>query len=225
MNSAGAGIEAAPRVLVTGFEPFGGESVNPSWEVARALHGAQIAGAQVSALQLPCRFGESGEVLARALARSPVAVVMALGQAASRTDLSVERVAINVDDAPMPDNGGGQPIDQPVIAGAPAGYFSSLPIKRIVAAMRAAGVPASVSQTAGTFVCNHLFFTLAHLIATRHPQMRGGFIHLPMLPEQAAAWVGTPSLSLDTMVRGVRAAITATLSGEGDAARDGGTVA
>jgi pyroglutamyl-peptidase len=215
----------AQRVLVTGFEPFGGEQVNPSWEVARALHGERIAGATVSALCLPCRFGESGEVLARALAQTPVAVVIALGQASSRCDMSVERIAINIDDAPMPDNAGAQPADQPAVPGAPAAYFSSLPIKRIVAAMRAEGVPASVSQTAGTFVCNHLFFRLAHLIATRHPQLRGGFIHMPMLPEQAAAWTGTACLSLDTMVRGVRAAIVATLTGEGAVARDGGTVA
>ena len=213
------------RVLITGFEPFGGETVNPSWEVARALDGERIAGAQVAALQLPCRFGEAGHVLAQALAADALAAVIALGQAARRSDLSVERVAINVDDAPIPDNGGDRPVDRPIVAGAPAGYFSSLPIKRIVAAVRAAGVPASVSQTAGTFVCNHLFFTLAHLIATRHPRVRGGFIHLPMLPEQAAAWEGMPSLALETMIIGVRAAVAATVAGEGDEARGGGAVA
>jgi len=209
MDSAGAGIEAAPRVLVTGFEPFGGESVNPSWEVARALHGAQIAGAQVSALQLPCRFGESGEVLARALSRSPVAVVIALGQAASRTDLSVERVAINVDDAPMPDNGGGQPIDQPVIAGAPAGYFSSLPIKRIVAAMRAAGV-----------VCNHVFYGLMHHLARHGPAgARGGFIHVPWLPGH-----GSPSMPLPQVVAGLRLAIETALATRADIRREAGAL-
>ncbi len=213
------------RVLITGFEPFGGESINPSWEVARALDGERIGTARVAALQLPCRFGEAGRVLARALADDAPAAVIALGQAARRSDLSVERVAINVDDAPIPDNAGDRPIDRPIVAGAPAGYFSSLPIKRIVAAVRAAGVPASVSQTAGTFVCNHLFFMLAHLIATRHPQVRGGFIHLPMLPEQAAAWDGMPSLALDTMITGVRAAVAATVAGEGDEARGGGAVA
>jgi len=213
------------RVLVTGFEPFGGETVNPSWEVARALDGELIAGARVAALQLPCRFGAAGEALAQALLAQRPDAVIALGQAARRSDLSVERVAINVDDAPIADNGGDQPIDRPIVAGAPAGYFSSLPIKRIVAAIRAAGVPASVSQTAGTFVCNHLFFTLAHLIATRHPQMRGGFIHMPMLPEQAAAWDGMASLALETMITGVRAAVAATVAGEGDEARGGGAVA
>jgi pyroglutamyl-peptidase len=213
------------RVLITGFEPFGGETLNPSWEVARALDGERIADAQISALRLPCRFGEAGRVLAQSLATDVPAAVIALGQAARRADLSVERVAINVDDAPIADNGGDRPIDRAVIAGAPAGYFSSLPIKRIVAAIRAAGVPASVSQTAGTFVCNHLFFTLAHLIATRHPQLRGGFIHLPMLPGQAAAWEGMPSLALDTMITGIRAAVAATVAGDGDEARGGGAVA
>jgi pyroglutamyl-peptidase len=213
------------RVLITGFEPFGGERINPSWEVARALDGEHIGDARVSALQLPCRFGEAGRVLEEALKADAPAAVIALGQAARRSDLSVERVAINVDDAPIPDNAGDRPIDRPIIAGAPAGYFSSLPIKRIVAAIRAAGVPASVSQTAGTFVCNHLFFTLAHLIATRHPRVRGGFIHLPMLPAQAAAWEGMPSLALDTMIIGVRAAIAATVAGGGDEARGGGAIA
>ena len=212
------------RVLVTGFEPFGGETINPSWEVARALHETTVGRARLSALQLPCRFGAAGAVLAQALAANPVAVVIALGQAGSRTDVSVERIAINVDDAPIPDNGDDQPIDRAVVAGAPAAYFSSLPIKRIVAAVRAAGVPASVSQTAGTFVCNHLFFHLAHLLATRHPGVRGGFIHLPMLPVQAAAHPGAASLGLDTLVTGIRAAIEVTISSDTDLALHSGAL-
>ena len=204
------------RALVTGFEPFGGESINPSWEVAQALDGEMIGAARVHALRLPCRFGEASRVLAEALLADTPDVVIALGQASKRHDVSVERVAINVDDAPMPDNGGDCPVDRPVVAGAPAAYFSSLPIKRIVATLRAAGVPASVSQTAGTFVCNHTFFALAHLLATRHPNPRGGFIHLPMLPRQAAAHPGLSSLSLDTMVAGIRAAVLVSLEARAD---------
>jgi pyroglutamyl-peptidase len=204
------------RILVTGFEPFGGETINPSWEVARALHDESIGAARVTALMLPCRFGESGRVLAAELAREPAHAVIALGQAARRTDLSVERVAINIDDAPIPDNAGDQPIERTVIAGAPAGYFSTLPIRHIVAAMRAAGLPASVSQTAGTFVCNHLFFHLAHLLVTAHPHTRGGFIHLPMLPQQAASWPGMPSLSLETMIAGVRIAVATTAADDAE---------
>ena len=212
------------RVLVTGFEPFGGETINPSWEVARALDGEAIGTARVHALRLPCRFGEGSRVLAEALAADPADVVIGLGQASRRHDVSVERVAINVDDAPMPDNGGDCPVDRPVVAGAPAAYFSGLPIKRIVATLRAAGIPASVSQTAGTFVCNHVFYSLAHLLATRHPNTRGGFIHLPMLPMQAAAHPGLSSLSLDTMVAGIRGAIQVSLQTTGDWVLGGGAL-
>ena len=124
----------------------------------------------------------------------------------------------------MPDNGGDCPVDRPVVAGAPAAYFSGLPIKRIVATLRAAGIPASVSQTAGTFVCNHVFYSLAHLLATRHPSTRGGFIHLPMLPMQAAAHPGLSSLSLETMVAGIRGAVQVSLQTTGDWALGGGAL-
>jgi pyroglutamyl-peptidase len=204
------------HVLITGFEPFGGETINPSWEVARALDGETVAGARLRALRLPCRFGEASRVLADALASDTPRLVIGLGQASKRHDVSVERVAINVDDAPMPDNGGDCPIDRAVVADAPVAYFSGLPIKRIVATLRAAGIPSSVSQTAGTFVCNHTFYSLAHLLATRYPATKGGFIHLPMLPQQAAAHPGLSSLSLDTMVAGIRAAVQVTLQAEGD---------
>ena len=212
------------RVLLTGFEPFGGETINPSWEVARALDGEVIASARVQALRLPCRFGEASRVLAEALAANSPEVVIGLGQASKRLDVSVERIAINIDDAPMPDNGGDGPVDRPVVAGAPAAYFSGLPIKRIVATLRAAGIPASVSQTAGTFVCNHVFYSLAHLLATRHPNTRGGFIHLPMLPMQAAAHPGLSSLSLETMVAGIRGAVQVSLQTQGDWVLGGGAL-
>ncbi len=143
------------RILLTGFEPFGGQSLNPSWEVARALHGLQwpgLLGAQVVAVQLPCVFAQALPALQQALTQHTPDIVLALGQAEGRCDLSVERVAINVMDARIPDNAGALPIDVPVIAGGPAAYFSTLPIKSLVAGLKAAGFPASVSQTAGTFV-------------------------------------------------------------------------
>ena len=194
------------RILVTGFEPFGGEQVNVSWQVAQALDGQRIAGCTVQALCLPCVFGQSLQVLQGALQAVNPAVVLALGQAAGRCDLSVERVAINVDDARIPDNAGAQPVDQPVIAGAPDAYFSRLPIKAIVAALREAGLPASVSQSAGTFVCNHVFFGLMHALRRRR-SVRAGFVHLPVLPEQVAAHPGQPNLPLATMVQGLRVAM------------------
>ena len=179
------------RILVTGFEPFGGQSLNPSWEVARALHGLQLQGAQVVAVQLPCVFAQALPALQQALMQHTPDIVLALGQAEGRCDLSVERIAINVMDARIPDNAGAQPIDVPVIAGGPASYFSTLPIKSLVAGLRASGFPASVSQTAGTFVCNQVFYALQHTLAGQG--VHSGFVHLPLLPEQAAHWPG-PSL-------------------------------
>lgn len=152
-------------VLITGFEPFGGEQVNPSWEVVSQLDNAIIAGCRVVARQLPCVFGESLSVLNSAIDTLSPSLVLAIGQAGGRTDITVERVAINVDDARIPDNKGQQPVDEPIVAGGPAAWFSTLPIKAMVAAMREAGVPASVSQTAGTFVCNHVMYGLLHKLS------------------------------------------------------------
>lgn len=152
-------------VLITGFEPFGGEQINPSWEVVSQLDNAIIAGCRVVARQLPCVFGESLSVLNSAIDTLSPSLVLAIGQAGGRTDITVERVAINVDDARIPDNKGQQPVDEPIVAGGPAAWFSTLPVKAMVAAMREAGVPASVSQTAGTFVCNHVMYGLLHKLS------------------------------------------------------------
>lgn len=194
------------RVLVTGFEPFGGETINPSWLVAQALDGERIGGVPVAALQLPCIFDASLRAMDTAIDEFEPTLVIALGQAAGRCDLSFERVAINLDDARIPDNAGAQPVDRRVIDGAPAAYFTSLPVKAIVSALRQRGIPASLSMSAGGFVCNHLFFGLMHRLAAR-PGVRGGFVHLPLLPEQAVRYPGQPSLALALMVEGMRCAI------------------
>jgi len=212
---------ATATVLVTGFEPFGGASVNPSWQVAQALHGESIGGVRVLALQLPCVFGQALAVLDAAVARLRPAVVLALGQAGGRCDFSVERVAINVDDARIADNAGAQPIDTPVVAAGPAAYFATLPIKAMVAALREGGLPASVSQTAGTFVCNHVFYGLMHSLR-QLPGARGGFMHLPLLPEQAARQPGAPSLPLATLVAGTRIALATALATAADLRQSGG---
>jgi pyroglutamyl-peptidase len=133
-----------------------------------------------------------------------------VGQAGGRGALSLERVAINVDDAPIPDNQGARPIDRPIAARGPAAYFSTLPIKAMVAALRGAGLPAEVSQTAGTFVCNHVFYGLMRTLA-RRPGARGGFIHVPFLPQQAAGHPGAPSLPLERIVRGLEVALATAL--------------
>ena len=219
---------AEVRILVTGFEPFGGQSLNPSWEVARALHGLQLQGAQVSSVQLPCVFAQALPALQQALAQHRPDIVLALGQAEGRCDFSVERVAINVQDARIPDNAGAQPIDVPVIAGGPAAYFSTLPIKTLVASLKAAGFPASVSQTAGTFVCNQIFYALQHTLAGMG--VHSGFMHLPLLPEQAAQWKGPtlPSWPASLQIAGVTQALTLLLAqrqqGLADAAISGGTL-
>ncbi|WP_396433470.1 pyroglutamyl-peptidase I [Limnohabitans sp.] len=194
------------RILLTGFEPFGGQSLNPSWEVARALHGVWVAGAQVTALQLPCVFAQALATLQQALADVPD-IVLALGQAEGRCDFSVERVAINVLDARIPDNAGQQPIDIPVSAGGPAAYFSTLPIKSLVLGLKAAGFPASVSPSAGSFVCNQVFYALQHTLAGRG--VHSGFVHLPLLPEQAAQWPGPalPSWPVGLQIAGVQQAL------------------
>lgn len=211
-------------ILLAGFEPFGGEGVNPAWQVAQALHGERLAGVPVIALQLPCVFGHALAVLDAALLRLQPRAVLALGQAGGRCDFSLERVAINVDDARIADNAGAQPIDEPVVAGGPAAYFATLPIKAMVAALRSAGLPASVSQSAGSFVCNHVFYGLMHRLQQR-PGVRGGFMHLPLLPEQAARQPGLPSLSLATLVAGTRIAIATALTTETDLRQGGGAEA
>ncbi len=211
------------NILLTGFEPFGGEIINPAWEVARALDGEMLGQARIVARQLPCVFGQSLRVLDEALAELRPGLVLALGQAGGRSDLSLERVAINVDDARIADNAGVQPIDEPVLHSGPAAYFSTLPIKAIVHGLRAAGLPASVSQSAGTFVCNHLFYGLQHRLAGSG--VRSGFLHIPYLPEQAARSTGQPSMALVSMIEGVRQTLVLTLQTDGDLRQTGGAIA
>lgn len=211
-----------PRpVLVTGFDPFGGDALNPSWLIAQALHRRQIGGHRVVAAQLPTVFGDSLKRLNALLAEHRPALVICLGLAASRAAISLERVAINVNDARIADNAGAQPIDTPVVAGAPAAYFSTLPIKAMQAEINWAGIPAEISQTAGTFVCNHVFYGLMHRLATARglKHTRGGFIHVPMLPEQ-----GDPSLPLAQMVEGLRIGIRTALAVREDVRLGGGAV-
>lgn len=213
-----------PRILLTGFEPFGGDAVNPSALVCRALDGQQVAHATVHAVELPCVFGRARLALDDALVATSPVLVLALGLAAGRAEISVERVAVNVDDARIADNAGAQPVDVPVVTGGPAAYFSTLPVKAIVAALGAAGLPAAVSQSAGTFVCNHVFYGLQHRLAGTG--VRSGFMHVPLLDTQAGEHPGLPTLPLGELVRGVRLALEVALTHEGaDARIAGGAVA
>jgi pyroglutamyl-peptidase len=188
------------RALVTGFEPFGEEAVNPALEALARLP-QHLGDLSVATCVLPTAFGRALEVLDRVLMRHEPDIVLGLGLAGGRAALSLERVAINVDDARIADNDGERPIDCPVVAGGPAAHFTTLPIKTIAAALREAGLPAVVSNTAGTFVCNHVFYYTLHRAAMR-PQMRAGFLHLPYLPEQATRHDGAPSMALGDIVHG-----------------------
>jgi len=211
------------NVLLTGFEPFDKDAVNPSWEAVRALDGWRCEGAVVHARRVSCAFGAALSELDAAIDELQPQLVLGIGQAGGRSEITPERVAINVDDGRICDNAGCQPIDMPVVAGAPAAYFATLPIKAIVRDLRAGGVPASVSNTAGTFVCNHLFYGLMHRIATRPvPGMRGGFIHIPYLPEQVARLPGLPSMGLETVIAALRIAVRTSLSVREDVRETGG---
>lgn len=208
--------------LVTGFEPFGGERVNPSREIALALDGQTIAAHRIVGAVLPTEFDKSLAALRALLRRHRPALVLALGQAGGRAEISLERVAINLIDARIKDNAGVQPIDRRVIRGAPNAYFTKLPVKAMLARLREAGIAAALSQSAGTFVCNQVFFGLAHALA-RNARARGGFIHVPYLPEQAALAGGAPGMPLATMIEAIRLCVLAAARARKDASYAAGS--
>ncbi|ORM73219.1 pyroglutamyl-peptidase I [Pantoea wallisii] len=209
-------------VLMTAFEPFGGESINPSWEAVRSFDGKEIGGARIVVRQLPVVFARCGEVLIQALEEIRPDRVLCVGQAGGRSDITVERVAINVNDARIPDNDRQQPIDEPIVAEGPAAYFSTLPIKAMVAALREVGVPASVSQTAGTFTCNNVMYQLLHWLQRSGSAARGGFVHIPYMPEQAAHHPGVPSMSTASVIQALETSLQVILSTENDIRVAGG---
>jgi pyroglutamyl-peptidase len=206
----------ALRVLVTGFEPFGGEPVNPSMQAALGLAADPPPDVELFTEILPVSHVRTPQALRAAVARHRPDVVIATGQAGGRPEVSVERIGINVNDFRIPDNDGLQPIDVPVIEGGPAAYFSTLPVKAVTAALRAAGVPAHLSNSAGTHLCNHSLYLLAHLAATEYPGMRTGFLHVPWLPEQVVRHPGQASMATETLVTALRVAIAAIRSNAED---------
>ncbi|MGZ9584843.1 pyroglutamyl-peptidase I [Paenibacillus marinisediminis] len=198
-------------ILVTGFDPFGGESLNPSWEAVRRLEGEYEGDYTVAARLLPTSFARAQHLLKQLLTEIEPDYVICVGQAGGRPDLTLERIAINLMEARIADNDGEAPLDTSIAANGPAAYWTSLPIKAMMAAVREAGVPCSISYTAGTFVCNTIFYALMHQLATS-PELsgcKGGFIHIPFLPEQALHHPGKASMSLDQIVLGLKAAIAA----------------
>ena len=203
------------KLLITGFDPFGGEKTNPAIEAVKRLPAA-IAGATVVPLEIPTVFGTCAEVVRQAIITERPDVVLSVGQAGGRSALTPERIAINLDDGRIPDNAGFQPVDQPIQPNGPAAYFTQLPVKAMAQAIHQAGLPSHVSTTAGTYVCNHIMYQVQHLRATEFPQLQAGFIHIPFLPEQVVQRSGVPSLSLTDDVRGLTAAIRAIVIAHAD---------
>ena len=210
-------------VLITGFTPFGGERTNPSWEIVKGLPDA-VAGYRLEKLRVPTEFGKAIAVTTKAIDKLAPSIVLCFGQAGGRKFMSVERIAINVNDARIADNAGRQMIDEAIRTEGPAAYFCTVPIKAMVAAMTKADVPADVSNTAGTFVCNHLIYGVLHHIATTKSSTRAGFIHVPYLQLQVLDKRDVASMSLATMITGAKAAIMAAIKNKTDLKLSGGAL-
>ncbi len=209
------------KILLTAFDPFGEDVVNPALEAVKIVRTEELA-AEVVKLEVPTVFHKSIQTVQAAMEEHKPDVVLCIGQAGGRYALTPERVAINVDDARIKDNEGNQPIDVPVFADGKNAYFSSLPIKAIVEYIKQEGLPAAVSNSAGTFVCNHLMYGVLYTIEKAYPACRGGFIHVPFIPEQVVNRPNTPYMALEDIARGIEAALKAILENEDDLAVTGG---
>ena len=196
------------KILLTAFEPFGGEAVNPAQE-AVTLVPEEVAGTQIVKITVPVVFSRAIETVCDAIDREIPDAVLCIGQAGGRFTLTPERVAINIDDARIPDNAGNRPVDRPIATEGPAAYFATLPVKAMVEAIQRAGIPASLSNSAGTYVCNHLMYGVLHYLACCHPEIKGGFMHVPYLHEQVKDKPNTPSLSKEEIAKGIEAALEA----------------
>ena len=190
------------KIIVTGFDPFGGEKINPSIECVKAL--PEIEGVEIIRLELPTVFKESALRLNEVIDDVKPDAVLSVGQAGGRPGITMERIAINVDDARIPDNSSQQPIDEVIQGDGEAAYFSTLPIKRIVKAIREAGISAEVSNTAGTFVCNHIMYQALFAATKADKPFKAGFMHIPFIPEQTT---DKPSLPLEESTKALQIAI------------------
>lgn len=211
------------KILVTGFDPFGGEPINPAIESVKRLP-KEIEGAEIIALEIPTVVHKSLQVIQDAVKKYEPDMVLSIGQAGGRSDITVERIGINIDDCRIKDNEGNQPIDEPIFKDGPAAYFVNLPIKAMVEEIRKIGIPASVSNTAGTFVCNHVTYGVRHMLELEGKGRKSGFIHIPYLPQQVVEKAGQPSMALDDIVKGLTAAISAMVKYEEDIKSTGGTI-
>lgn len=204
------------KILITGFDPFGGEEINPAYEAVKKLPD-KIKGAGIIKMEIPTVFRKEAEVLEAGIIEHQPDVVICVGQAGGRSGISVEKVAINLMEARIQDNEGQQPSDEPVLKDGENAYFAKLPVKAMVTRMRDHGIPAKVSYTAGTFVCNDVMYRLLYLIEKKYPKMRGGFIHVPYLPEQTVSLAdGTPSMSAEMIAKAIEYGVEAVIENETD---------
>ena len=211
------------KLLLTAFSPFGGEKINPSLEAVKLLKD-KILETDIIKLEVPTVFGKSIKIVADAIEKERPDYVLCIGQAGGRYGITPERVAINIDDARIPDNEGNQPIDKPIFADGEPAYFSNLPVKAMVEEIRKEGLPASLSNSAGTYVCNHLMYGVLYTLSKKYKGVKGGFIHVPFIPEQTVDKPDKPSMSLTDIVRGLEAAIRAVSRNEADVKRAEGSV-
>ena len=209
------------KILVTGFDPFGGEPVNPAIESVKLLPDT-IAGAEIIKLEIPTVVHKSLEKIDAKIAECDPDVILSIGQAGGRPDITVERIGINCDDCRIPDNEGNQPVDEPVFADGPAAYFSTLPIKAMVEKIHEAGIPASISNTAGTFICNHVLYGVRYICEHKYPGKKRGFIHIPFMTSQCVDKRNMPCMSLYDIVKGLTAAIEAIVTTDEDIKVTGG---
>ena len=207
-------------ILLTGFEPFNGAATNPSWRAVQRVAARWDRPERLIAAELPVVFGRTGDRMRALVAEHRPDLVVAAGLANGRSQITPERVAINVDDGRIPDNAGQQPIDEPIVPGGPAAYFSSLPVKAIVAALKNRKIPATVSNSAGTFLCNDVFYVLMDELAHCYPGTRGGFVHVPLASEDAPG--DQPSLPIATIADALELVITTSLRTADDLALVGG---
>ena len=194
------------KILVTGFDPFGSDKINPAIEAVKKLPDT-IKGAKIIKLEIPTVFNKSAQVVHQVIVKEQPDYVLNVGQAGGRSALTPERVAININDGRIPDNDGYQPLGEPIQADGDTAYFTQLPIKAMAKAIRAAGLPAIVSNTAGTYVCNHIFYQVQYMRTKEFPKLKAGFIHIPFLPEQVITRPNQPSMALADIVKGLTAAI------------------
>ena len=187
------------KILVTGFDPFGGDKINPAYEAVKLIP-AEVAGAEIIKEEVPTVFGKCGDVLENLVDKYKPDAVLCVGQAGGRSVMSIEKLAVNLAEARIPDNENQQPSDEAIVENGPPAYYSKLPVKAIVKTIKEQGIPSSISYTAGTYVCNYIMYRLLHLIDNKYPAMRGGFIHVPFVPAQVLDRPeGTPSMSAETI--------------------------